>query len=531
LGLGVGRAAGESAIRLNVELPLLTDLRLDQVDIRAAAKLVNVEMPGAVFGHDASDGALTLGLDRTGMTVSGTAMLAEVPATIEWYENFEDDGSIVRRCNVKATLDAAARTRLGLETAPYLTGPVAADIVLTTRSDDTSELVGQFALDRATLELQPFGWSKLSAVPGEARLEIDLAGERIAAVRRFDIQAAGLVARGSIAFEGDGKTIRRAEVQRFPIDERTELSGVVSAGQNGGFDISISGPAFDGESLVSTITKAGNGAPTLPPIRLGAQFDRLWVARETKFDNAKFNAEYDGATWRFVTALGQLPGDSVFEVAYRDNQKNPSLTVNSNDAGTLLRTFGVVDTIVGGGLALMATSAGRGDSVPWRGQLAVTDFRVVKAPILARLLSLASLTGISSLVSSKGIHFSRLDIPFAMQARRLTISNARAMGSQIGVSANGEIDLESDKLQLEGLVVPAYTLNRLIGKIPLLGKILTGGEGGGLFAVDYSLSGPLDKPKINVNPLTSLAPGVLRNLLRGLAKFGTEPDPPPEPRV
>ena len=86
-------------------------------------------------------------------------------------------------------------------------------------------------------------------------------------------------------------------------------------------------------------------------------------------------------------------------------------------------------------------------------------------------------------------------------------------------------------MQLEGIVVPAYTLNRLIGKIPLLGKLLTGGEGGGLFAVDYSLSGPLDRPKINVNPLASLAPGVLRNLLRGLAKSGTEPDPPSEPEA
>ena len=191
LGLDVERAAGESAIRMNVELPLLADLRLDQVDIRAAAKLVNVEMPGAVFGHGASDGALTLQLDRTGMTVSGTAMLAEVPATIEWYENFEDEAPIVRRYNVKATLNAAARARFGLDTAPYLTGPVAADIVLTKRSDDTSELVGRFALDRATLELQPFGWSKLSAVPAEARLEMDFAGERVAAVRRFDIQAAG----------------------------------------------------------------------------------------------------------------------------------------------------------------------------------------------------------------------------------------------------------------------------------------------------------------------------------------------------
>ena len=216
---------------------------------------------------------------------------------------------------------------------------------------------------------------------------------------------------------------------------------MVSPRQDGGFDISISGSALDGETLVNTTINAEEGATWLPPVRLGARFDRLWVTKGAKMDNAVISAEYDGAAWRFVTASGQLFGNSVIEAAFRDNQDNPSLTINSNDAGTLLRTFGVVDTIVGGRLALTATTAGRGDSVPWRGQLAVTNFRVTKAPILTRLLSLASLTGISSFVTSKGIYFSRLDIPFAMQFRRLTISNVRAMGSQIGISANGEIAL------------------------------------------------------------------------------------------
>ncbi len=307
------------------------------------------------------------------------------------------------------------------------------------------------------------------------------------------------------------------------------LSGVVARRQDGGFDVSISGPALDGESLINAEVKAEEGATKLPPMRLEARIDRLWIGADAKIDGAEINAEYDGATWRTVAASGRLPGNSRIEARYRENQRDRSLTVNSKNAGTLLREFDVVDNVIGGRLVLEASKVGRGDAAPWRGQLAVTDFRVAKAPILARLLSLASLTGISDLATGKEIHFSRLDIPFAMQSRRLTISNARAVGSEIGISASGEIDLEGDGTRLEGTVVPAYTLNSLIGRIPLVGEILTGGEGGGVFAVDYSLSGPLDKPKIQVNPLSALAPGILRNLLRGLAKSGT--DQPPEPEL
>ena len=203
--------------------------------------------------------------------------------------------------------------------------------------------------------------------------------------------------------------------------------------------------------------------------------------------------------------------------------------MSSNDAGTILREFDVADNIIGGQLVLEASKAERDDASPWHGKLAVTNFRVAKAPILARLLALGSLSGISDLATGKSMHFDRLDIPFAMQFRRLTISNARAVGSEIGISASGEIDLEGDGTRLEGTVVPAYTLNALLGRIPLMGNILTGGEGGGVIAVDYSLSGPLDEPKIQVNPLSALAPGILRNLLRGLGKLGTDPDQPRDP--
>ena len=58
----------------------------------------------------------------------------------------------------------------------------------------------------------------------------------------------------------------------------------------------------------------------------------------------------------------------------------------------------------------------------------------------------------------------------------------------------------------------AYSVNRVLGAIPLLGNILTGGEGEGLFAVTYAISGSLEALDVSVNPLSVLAPGFLRNL-------------------
>ncbi|MDH3596031.1 MAG: hypothetical protein OEM93_14410, partial [Rhodospirillales bacterium] len=71
-------------------------------------------------------------------------------------------------------------------------------------------------------------------------------------------------------------------------------------------------------------------------------------------------------------------------------------------------------------------------------------------------------------------------------------------------------------LDLEGTIVPAYTFNRILGAIPILGRILTGGEGEGLFAFTYEMKGALDDPEVSVNPLSALAPGFLRGLFGGI---------------
>ena len=61
-------------------------------------------------------------------------------------------------------------------------------------------------------------------------------------------------------------------------------------------------------------------------------------------------------------------------------------------------------------------------------------------------------------------------------------------------------------------MVPAYALNSILGNIPIVGDILTGGSGSGIFAVTYHLSGPIGDPKVDLNPLSALTPGVLRNI-------------------
>jgi hypothetical protein len=84
------------------------------------------------------------------------------------------------------------------------------------------------------------------------------------------------------------------------------------------------------------------------------------------------------------------------------------------------------------------------------------------------------------------------------------------------LTANGEIDLAGARVNLGGTVVPAYFFNSLLGRVPLIGKLLSPEEGGGLFAADYSLRGSLSDPSVSVRPLSALTPGFLRGLFGNL---------------
>ena len=159
----------------------------------------------------------------------------------------------------------------------------------------------------------------------------------------------------------------------------------------------------------------------------------------------------------------------------------------SGDAGDLLQTIDQTSRIAGGALDLDAAVRQQYPSLDLGGTLRVNDFTLLEAPLLARLLTVASLTGIVNLLSGEGIFFDRFEMPFTYRQEVLAVERVRLSGSQLGLTAEGAIDLGRDQIDLSGTIVPIYGLNWVIGKIPVLGDFLRGSEGEGAFALTYTV--------------------------------------------
>jgi hypothetical protein len=118
------------------------------------------------------------------------------------------------------------------------------------------------------------------------------------------------------------------------------------------------------------------------------------------------------------------------------------------------------------------------------------------------------------------IDFSGMRIDFTRTPGRDRV--ARRRGARAGARRHHRrlLDYARDEVHLRGTLVPLYGANNLLGQLPVVGLFL-GGEKEGLVGVTYEVVGKPGSPVLHVNPLSALAPGLLRKV------FEFRPTAPP----
>ena len=87
-----------------------------------------------------------------------------------------------------------------------------------------------------------------------------------------------------------------------------------------------------------------------------------------------------------------------------------------------------------------------------------------------------------------------------------------AGGLKLGATFQGTVRSRRGNMDMTGTFMPAYGINSLFGQLPLIGAILGNGRDRGLLGITFKLEGPYEAPKMTINPLSLIAPGVFRNI-------------------
>jgi len=558
-GLKPGDAQGDAEVRMTFAFPAINALRMDDVRVAGTARLNRVAVPAGIRDWRVTDGALSLSVDKTGMDVTGTARLQGVSVGIAWREVFTGGAPIPSRYRVRGRVDDAGRRAFGLDLGGLVTGPVDATLEFLDHAGPRAELVASMDLGPAAIALDALGWSKPAGAAGTASLAVDFDGDRMVRVRDLRVAAPGLAFEGAVpladaspsapagAGPAIGPAIGAVEISALTLGQ-TRLTGRVRP-IPGGWSASVSGPVFDATRFldgkerpvpqaagVAPPGPSPGPAPGAPPpsLAIEARFERILLGEGRDLSGATVSLRRDGARWREARVEGTVGRGAPIRLTLApagDGQERLSIT--SADAGAVLKALLGVDNIADGDLVLDGLltqgAGGLGEGMGFAGRFDMRDYRLVRAPIVARILSVVSLPAVGSMLAGEGIPFTRAAAELALRDGMLTVTRGRAYGGAIGITAEGRVDIPRRTLDLEGTLVPAYTLNNLFGNIPVLG-VLLGGRDEGLIATNFRVGGPLDDPRVSVNPLSTFAPGILRKVFGFLLEAGDpmrEPAPPP----
>ena len=516
-GLTTDGVEGSHATRLQIDLPLLDALKAEEVLLSASSNIDGLVMTDLLQGRGIDNGRIALSVTNQGLTASGKADYVQTPVAFKWTEDFSGQGDVSTRLEAELTANAEVASAFDLNYPEIVDGPVPLNLVYEKRRDNSATIAAGLNLQGAKFSVPGFDWAKQPGRPGTAQIAVSLQDNVLRSVDRFGIEAGVFAASGRISFgapEGAyDPPVSTLRLDTFKLGS-TEFTADVQRNKDGEYAITVKGQGFDASPFFGQDLQ-GVDTPQLPPFRLKGVIENFWIGPGSPTNNVNMDLQYDGGHWQHIDLRGALPdGGKAIEIRMHKIPEGHNIVLYSADAGVFLKALNITDTIVGGSIEVAGIRKGNWEA-PWTGTAEMKRFRVANAPGMARLLTVASLTGISNLAAGKGIKFRRVRLPFVFENDTATIKNAQGVGSELGITASGTVDFAKDAIDINGTIVPAYTINSLLGKIPVIGTIFSGEKGGGIFAASYKVSGPVEKPVMSVNPLSALAPGFLRNLLDG----------------
>jgi len=458
---------------------------------------------GRLFRH----GDLAIEVTPAGVSVNGTAEIDGVVAAVSLAQPLAPDGGNAPGAQQAASLvlDGAARRRLGLDIEDIVSGTIGAEV----RS--LPDGIGQhYDLDlrAARIVLPGLGWAKEAGVPATMRFDLRPVdgGSR---AQNIVLEGKGFGFSGVADIE-DGAGLVAADLTGFHLREGDDIAvGIRRDGTS--YAVAVEGAAFDLRDVIAELTGADDAADSgsgSVDIALEARVEKLRGHNGRTITDAEVTFALAGGVPRKLTVNGRLAGGPL-SLAYADDVARASLRATAGNAGAVLQYLDIYDRIGGGGLAI----AGERPSPtgPVAGTISITDFAILDEPAMREVVSRAKPKETET-IDAKRMHAEEMSAVFRYTGDQVFIDDAFLRGSAMGATFSGLFDLVRSTMAISGTYIPLFGINNAFSRVPVVGRLLGGKSGEGLIGVTFKVEGPIDGPRVFINPLSAVAPGILRKI-------------------
>lgn len=519
---------GDATVAVDLHLPLKQIVDRDDVKVSATAKLRGASLKDALDGIDLSNGTIELKITENSIRAEGTAKLNDIASKITWWRNGgpQDPQSAI----IETTLDAKQRDALGAKVNDYVSGPVKVKVTVPDFRDEVNKIQVDADLSKASLRLAAIDWWRPPAPRTSASFDYIPGEGKTGRIDNLAIKGDGFLMKGQIAIDGSG-AIAEAKFPTVVLNEDNRF-GVVISQDKETTNVSINGQSFDARPLIRSLFAnrptpsgdegSGKGKGKAKGVLIvDAVVDKVYAHRgEVVKGVAGSVVMRDGNVERATLNGAFFSGQPITIRIMPADDGGRDLRIGGRDAGAALRAANLYSKVAGGQIDFIARLGGGADSTVRNGRLTLRDFEVRDEAALAEL----DQKGRPKKAGPRkgGVVFSRLTLPFTSDARFIRIGDTLVKGPELGATAQGLIRKTDGAIDIDGTIIPAYALNSAIGEIPILGQILTGGKGEGIFGLTYAVGGTMAQPRFQVNPVSAIAPGILRKFF----EYGGSNGPP-----
>ena len=281
---------------------------------------------------------------------------------------------------------------------------------------------------------------------------------------------------------------------------------------NFGKQIIIKGKKFDGTNLNKVLNKKTK-SNYFKNISKNIEIDlkSITTPLSKKLSNFKLIGELKKGEFIKISSKGELGNNKFLDIAMKSdkNNKKKFLEVYSDLPGVILSEYEFFKGLSGGVLNFSSIIEKNLST----SKLIIEEFKIINAPAVVKLLSLADFGGLADLAEGEGLSFEKLEIQMSESNGFLKLEELYAVGPSISVLMEGYRDANG-LTSLRGTLVPAKNLNKLLAKIPLIGDIIIPKDvGEGLFGVSFKIKGPPGKVKTTINPIKTLTPRFITKAL------------------
>jgi len=283
----------------------------------------------------------------------------------------------------------------------------------------------------------------------------------------------------------------------------------------------LSGSEFDAQLLISNYLKGENTNNLFNRFenlnsKILIQFDNVFIDKNSVLTPLDGSISIKENIISYAEINSKINRQNDFSLSIKTNSKNEKITnLFVEEPEPFIKNFKFIKGFKEGKLSY--GSIEKNNEVI--SNLKIYDFKVKEVPILAKLLTLASLQGIADLLTGEGVRFNEFEMNYESTKTSTKIKEMFAIGPAVSILMEGYI-VKNQVTSLRGTLVPATTINKTISKIPLLGDLLVGKKvGEGVFGVSFKIKGPPKDLKTSVNPIKTLTPRFITRTLEKLKKI------------